>query len=121
MFKDVSAHINKWGLVWGFVYALVALGFYFTGPMILLLGLASASTAIALQGILLQQFRWHFALLGVLMVFVTILLYMRRHGAQKLTMGDINVHKAYIGSLIVTFAITYSALFLVVAMLLRTR
>jgi len=105
----------------GFCLRACRAGFLFYRADDTALGLASASTAIALQGILLQQFRWHFALLGVLMVFVTILLYMRRHGAQKLTMGDINVHKAYIGSLIVTFAITYSALFLVVAMLLRTR
>ena len=112
--------INKWGVAWGFIYGLVALGFYFTAPMIALLGLASLSTAAALQTILLAGFRWHFALLGTLLIFETILLYLRKQGVKKLMMADITPHRAYIGTLIITFVATYVTLFLLVALILRT-
>jgi len=112
--------INKWGVVWGFIYGLVALGFYFTPLMVAFLGLASLSTAVALQSVLLQGFRWHFALLGALLTFETTLLYLRKQGVQKLTIADVTPHRAYIGSLIVAFVTTYIILFFLVALILRT-
>lgn len=112
--------INKWGVFWGIIYGLVALGFYFTAPMIALLGLASLSTAAALQTILLKGFRWHFALFGTLLTFETILLYLRKQGVKRLTIADITPHRAYIGTLIVTFVATYVVLFFLVALILRT-
>lgn len=113
--------INKWGVAWGFIYGLVALGFYFTAPMIALLGLASLSTVVALQKILFTGFRWHFALLGLLLTFETVLLYLRKQGVKKLMMADITPHRAYIGTLIITFVATYVTLFFLVALLLRTQ
>lgn len=112
--------IRKWGIFWGFIYGLVALGFYFTPLMIAFLGLASLSTAVALQTILLQEYRWHFALLGTLLTFETILLYLRAKGVRHLTMADISPHRVYIGSLIIAFVTTYLVLFFLVALILRT-
>ena len=76
--------INEWGMVWGIVYGLVALGFYFTPLMIALMGLASISTVAALQTILFRHFRFHFAFLGFLLVFVTVLLYLRKQGVKNI-------------------------------------
>lgn len=111
--------IKKWGIAWGFIYGLVALGFYFTPLMIVLLGLASLSTAVALQSILFQGFRWHFALLGALLTFETVLLYLWKQGVQKLTIADITPHRAYIGTLVLSFILAYLVLFWIVAFVLR--
>ena len=121
MLRSIIVHINKWGVVFGFVYALVALGFYFTGPMILLLGLASLSTAVALQRVLFEGFQGHFAILGVLLVFETNILYLKRMGVANLTISSINYHRAFVGALVIMFAVTYLALFLLVSFSLRTQ
>lgn len=121
MFQKIAIHINKWGVFWGIVYGLVALGFYFTPIAILFLGLASASTVLALQNILFIEFRWHFAILGLLLVFVTALLYLKKKGVSRLSVADISLHSMYVGTLIIAFAATYALLFWLVALLLRTK
>ncbi|MBI4119795.1 MAG: hypothetical protein HY456_03050 [Parcubacteria group bacterium] len=118
--ENLREKIDKWGVFWGVIYGLVALGFYFTPFMVILLGLASVSTAAALQAVLFKGFRWHFALLGALLTFETILLYLRRSGVNKLTISEITLHRAYIGTLIMAFVATYVILFLLVALVLRT-
>ncbi len=120
MINELRDKINKWGIFWGIIYGLVALGFYFTPFMVILLGLASISTAAALQPILFQGFRWHFALLGALLTFETILFYLKRRGVTRLNIADITRNRVYIGTLIISFVATYVILFFLVALVLRT-
>jgi hypothetical protein len=107
-FKD---KINKWGVFWGIIYGLVALGFYSTPVMLFILGLASSATAIALQNILFYEYRWHFIILGLLLAFITILIYMRAKGFKKLTIADITQSHFFIGTLTIVFIFLYLILF----------
>lgn len=111
--ESLKNKISKWGFFWGIVYGLVALGFYFTPFMLLILGLASFSTAVALQSILFYEYRWHFLILilGMLLVFTTVLIYLRSQGVRKLTIADITRNHLFIGTLATTFIVVYLILF----------
>jgi len=121
MQETLREKINKWGVFWGIVYGLVSLGFYFTPWMIFLLGLASLSTVVALQKILFIDYRWHFIIFGLLLVFATVIVYLKKQGVQKITMADINQHRLFVGTLTITFALTYFALFWLVTFLFPPR
>jgi len=117
MAETLREKINKWGFLWGMVYGLVSLGFYFTPWMLFVLGLASFSTALAFQDLLFAEYRWRFVILGLLFAFITILIYLKRQGVTKVSMADITQHRLFVGTLVLTFAMTYLVIFWLVTFL----
>lgn len=103
-----NGKMTKTSVILGIIYGLVAAGFYTTPAMVFLLGLASLSTTLALQGILIKGFGWLFLLLGVLLAFVTIVIYLRRKNVEKLTLAEVKPYRAFIGSIIVALITTYA-------------
>jgi len=112
--------ISRWGIFWGAVYGLVGLGFYFSPLMLVLLGMGSLATAVALQEILFEGYKWHFAIIGLVLVFITSMLYLRSHGVRKLTLVDVKIHRVFIGTMTVAFFATYIVLFVMAMFLLRS-
>ena len=102
--------ISKVSIILGIVYGLVATGFYITPLMFFLLGLASLSTAIALQGILIANFGWLFVFLGLILTITTIMIYLRRKNVEKLTMAEIRPYRAFIGGITLALLFTYAVL-----------
>lgn len=102
--------ISKVSIILGIIYGLVATGFYITPLMFFLLGLASLSTAIALQGVLIENFGWLFLCLGILLTLTTIMIYLRRKNVEKLTMAEIRPYRAFIGGIIIALFVTYAIL-----------
>ncbi|PIU98327.1 hypothetical protein COS61_01970 [Candidatus Wolfebacteria bacterium CG03_land_8_20_14_0_80_40_12] len=96
------------GIIFGVVYGLVAAGFYITPLAFFLLGLASLSTAIILQNILVKNFGWLFLCLGALLAMVTVIIYLRRKNVEKLTLTEIKPYRAFIGGLTFALLITYT-------------
>lgn len=117
MAETFREKISKWGIVWGIIYGLVSLGFYFTPWMLFVLGLASFSTALALQDILFFEYRWHFVIFGLLLAFITVLIYLRKQGVKKITMADITQHRLFVGTFVFAFALTYFVIFWLVTFL----
>lgn len=102
--------INRASIILGIIYGLVATGFYITPLMFFLLGVASLSTAIAMQGVLIENFGWLFLCLGILLTLTTIMIYLRRKNVEKLTLAEIRPYRAFIGGITVTLFITYAVL-----------
>ena len=102
--------ISKVSIILGIVYGLVATGFYITPLMFFLLGLASLSTAIALQGILIANFGWLFVFLGLILTITTIMIYLRRKKVEKLTIAEIKPYRAFIGGITLALLFTYAVL-----------
>ncbi len=98
------------GIVLGILFGLVSAGFYVTPAMFLALGIASASTVVALQGVLLKDFGIYFIVLGALLAGTTILIYLRKHHVAKLTMSDIKPYRAFIGGMVSALILTYAIL-----------
>ncbi len=102
--------IHTSSIALGIIYGLVAAGFYVTPLMFFLLGLASLSTAIAMQKILIKDFSWFFLCLGLLFALTTIMIYLRRKNVEKLTLAEIRPYRAFIGGISVALVITYAIL-----------
>lgn len=102
--------INTTSIVLGMVYGLVAAGFYTTPLMFFLLGLASLSTATALQSVLIKNFGWLFFFMGLLLAMTTVMIYLRRKNVVKLTLAEIKPYRAFIGGMAVALSTTYAVL-----------
>ncbi len=102
--------VSKASIILGIIYGLVAAGFYITPWMFILLGLASLSTAVAMQDILIKNFGWLFICLGLLLTLTTIMIYLRRKNVEKLTLAEIKPYRAFIGGITTTLLITYAVL-----------
>lgn len=100
--------VHKTGIVLGIIYGLVAAGFYTTPLMVFLLGMASLSTAVALQRVLIKNFGWLFLCLGILLGIVTIMIYLRRKNVEKLTLSEIKPYRAFIGALTISLIVSYA-------------
>ena len=101
---------RRTSIILGIVYGLVAAGFYVTPAMFFLLGAASLSTAMAMQGILIEKFGWAFVCLGLLLALTTVMIYLRRKNVTKLTMAEIRPYRAFIGGISAALLITYAIL-----------
>jgi len=97
-------------IILGIIYGLVAAGFYITPLMFFLLGLASLSTAVAMQGILIENFGWAFLCLGLLLTLTTVMIYLRRKNVEKLTVAEIKPYRAFIGGITTALLLTYAIL-----------
>jgi hypothetical protein len=106
----IKRKVSKAGIILGIIYGLVATGFYITPWMFILLGLASLSTAVAMQDILIKNFGWLFVCLGLLLTLVTIMIYLRRKNVEKLTLAEIKPYRAFIGGITTALLITYAIL-----------
>jgi hypothetical protein len=102
--------ISKTSIVLGIIYGLVAAGFYTTPLMFFLLGLASLSTAVSIQSVLVKNFGWFFVLLGILLAFTTVMIYLRQRKVEKLTLLEIRPYRAFIGGIFITLFVTYGIL-----------
>ncbi len=102
--------VSKASIILGIIYGLVAAGFYITPWMFILLGLASLSTAVAMQDILIKNFGWLFICLGLLLTLTTIMISLRRKNVEKLTLAEIKPYRAFIGGITTTLLITYAVL-----------
>ncbi len=107
---DRVGSVHKTSIILGILYGLVAAGFYVTPLMFFLLGLASISSMAAIQIVLIKDFGWLFLLMGILLTFTTILIYLQRQHIQKLTLAEIKPYRAFIGTLTLTLMITYAIL-----------
>jgi hypothetical protein len=106
----VNKKTHKISIILGVIYGLVAAGFYITPYMFLLLGMASLSTAVAMQGILIKNYGWLFLFLGVVLAITTIMIYLRRQHVEKLSLAEIKPYRAFIGGLTLALIITYTLL-----------
>jgi len=106
----IKRKVSKASIILGIIYGLVAAGFYITPWMFILLGLASLSTAVAMQDILIKNFGWLFVCLGLLLTLVTIMIYLRRKNVEKLTLAEIKPYRAFIGGITIALLITYAVL-----------
>jgi hypothetical protein len=97
-------------IIFGVIYGFVAAGFYVTPIMLLLLGTASLSTAVAMQGILIKNLGWAFVSLGLLLALITVMIYLRRKNVKKLTMAEIKPYRAFIGGISTALLVTYAVL-----------
>ncbi len=102
--------VSRASIIFGVIYGLVAAGFYVTPVMFFLLGLASLSTTIAMQSILIQNFGWAFLCLGLLLALTTVMIYLRRKNVAKLTIAEIRPYRAFIGGITTALLITYAIL-----------
>lgn len=102
--------VSKASIILGIIYGLVAAGFYVTPWMFFLLGLASLSTAVALQGILMKNFGWLFVCLSLLLTLITVMIYLQRKNVKKLTLAEIKPYRAFIGGITTALLITYAVL-----------
>lgn len=100
----------KTGVIFGIIYGLVAAGFYVTPMMFFLMGLASLSTAIALQRILIENVGWVFVCLGLLLSLTTVMIYLWRKNVRKLTLAEIRPYRVFIGGISVALFATYAVL-----------
>lgn len=100
----------KASIILGIIYGLVAAGFYVTPAIFVLLGMASLSTAVAMQGILIENFGWAFLLLGLLLALTTVMIYLRRKNVEKLTIAEIKPYRAFIEGITIALLITYAVL-----------
>jgi len=106
----IKRKVSKASIILGLIYGLVAAGFYITPWMFFLLGLASLSTVVALQGILMKNFGWLFVCLGLLLTLVTIMIYLQRKNVKKLTLAEIKPYRAFIGGITIALLISYTVL-----------
>ena len=74
------------------------------------MGAASLSTAVAMQGILIENFGWAFVCLGLLLALTTVMIYLRRKNVAKLTIAEIKPYRAFIGGITTALLITYAIL-----------
>lgn len=102
--------VSKASIILGIIYGLVAAGFYVTPWMFFLLGLASLSTVVALQGILMKNFGWLFICLSLLLTLITVMIYLQRKNVKKLTLAEIKPYRAFIGGITTALLITYAVL-----------
>lgn len=102
--------VSRTSIIFGVIYGLVAAGFYVTPVMFFLLGVASLSTVVAMQSILIQNFGWAFLSLGLLLTLTTVMIYLRRKNVAKLTIAEIRPYRAFIGGITTALLITYAIL-----------
>lgn len=102
--------VSRISIILGIIYGLISAGFYVTPFMFFLLGLASLSTIVAMQKILIKDFGWLFLLLGVILALTTIMIYLQRKNVEKLTLAEIKPYRAFIGGMVMAMTITYAIL-----------
>lgn len=104
----------------GVIYGLVVAGFYVTPLVFFLMGLASISTAAAMQKILIKDFGWFFYTIGILLALTSTMIYLRRKNVEKLTLAEIRPYRAFIGGISIALVLTYAVLAVVSFLTLRT-